>query len=162
MRYSTGTIFCTGTASRILHNTVDPLARKYKTIIYQINHSFMITKNIIEYWPTLETQNEKNITIKMQWLFDSCFISLYFIIPIMFKTQTSLKEGLTTKGFYIQGIMNRRTYSCKAVFFQEPLYSRRPLAILRHKLIQRGSSLQNMYITLHTKNDYIKTVILKT
>ena len=37
------------------------------------------------------------------------------------------------------------------VFFQEPLYSKEPLAFLRHMLIYRGSSLHKIYMTLHIK-----------
>lgn len=51
-----------------------------------------------------------------------------------------------------------KDYNCKVVFFQEPLYWSRPLAFLTHKLIHRGSSLQNIYITLHIRDkNYINS-----
>lgn len=47
------------------------------------------------------------------------------------------------------------THRCNVVFFQELLYSSGP-EILRHRLIQRGSSLHNMYITLHNISKLIQ------
>lgn len=142
MWYDTGIIFCTKIKSRILHQV-------------QI---FNITNKIIHHNENATPKGIASLPSKLSGfllassrsygtfsLHEKAQQNKFSYYSLQMKTATLKRYQKLNHSLN----KNNETYKCSTVFFQEPLYWSGPFSVLRHILNHSGSSLQNIYITLH-------------